>query len=105
MGVSDFKSSAALKSHMKAKHPKTETPIDQFPTLASLNVPDNVQPGYQPVLCPTCKQQTVVYVRDDHTIASSSEIPKVPTSGVGRGRIAPIKRASHPATISARYKM
>ena len=102
---SDFKSAAALKSHIKAKHPATEVPAGQFPTLASMGVPDNVQPGYNPILCPTCKQQAVVYVKDDHTIASSSEIPKTPTSGMDSGKIAKTKRAAHPAIVSARYKM
>ena len=102
----DFKSASALKSHMGAKHPAgTEVPAGQFPTLAALNVPDNVQPGYQPILCPTCKQQATVFVKDDHTIASSSEIPKTPTSGLNRGTVAPQKRGTHSAIVSARYKM
>ena len=102
----DFRSGAALKSHMGAKHPAgPEVPAGQFPTLASLSVPDNVEPGLQPILCPTCKQQATVFVKDDHTIASSSEIPKTPSSGLkGRG-IALAKRGTHSAIVSARYKM
>ena len=102
----DFRSAAALKAHIGAKHPAgPEVPAGQFPTLASLSVPDNVEPGLQPILCPTCKQQATVFVKDDHTIASSSEIPKTPSSGLkGRG-IALAKRGTHSAIVSARYKM
>ena len=101
---SDFKSGAALKSHMTAKHPQTEVSAGEFPTLASLSVPDDADPGYHSILCPTCKQQAMVFVTEDHKIASSSEVPKVPTSGL-KGKINKVKRAAHPAIISARYKM
>jgi len=100
----EFKSGAALKSHLGSKHPKTEVPAGEFPTLASLNVPTDVDPGYHSILCPTCKQQAMVFVTDDRKIASSSEVPKVPTSGLG-GKRNKMKRAAHPAIIDARYKM
>ena len=100
----EFKSGAALKSHLASKHPKTEVPAGEFPTLASLNVPGDVDPGYHSILCPTCKQQAMVFVTDDRKIASSSEVPKVPTSGF-KGNLQKVKRGAHPAIIDARYRM
>jgi hypothetical protein len=65
---------------------------------------EGVHPGVNHINCPTCKQPTVVYLKDDLTIASSSEMPKaLPTSdGSARNKI---KRAAHPIIIDARYKM
>ena len=107
-GKADFKSVAALKSHLKSKHPELpqspQQPINQSIDLTNMQVPDHVEPGYNQINCPTCKQLAVVYVKDDHTIASSSEVPKIPTSGQW-GTSKKIRRAAHPLIIAARYKM
>ena len=101
----DFKSGAALNSHITAKHQQTVVTADRFPTLAELNVPDDINSGYHSILCPTCKQQAMVFVTDDRKIASSSEVPKpTPTSAL-KGKFGKVKRGAHPSIISARYKM
>jgi len=93
---------------MKAKHSETSQPAasEQLapPGFSGMTVPDSVQPGYQQVACPTCKQPATVYIKDDHTIASSSEAPKPVASSLSR-TVLPEKRAAHPLVISARYKM
>lgn len=100
--MKNFKSRAALNSHIQAKHPVVE---EAQPGLVSIALPEDVQPGYQQIQCPTCRQPSVVYVKDDHTIASSSEVPKpTPTSELHK-RTNPVKRAAHPLVISERYKM
>lgn len=99
-----FGSPAALKGHIRTKHPEAPVP-KEVPGIASIKFPENTEPGYHSINCPTCRQPATVYLKDDGTVASSSEVPKPPpTSGLG-GKHNPIKRAAHPEVISARYKM
>ena len=98
--MANFASNAALTAHMKAKHP--EAPAVPEPMKLE---GEGVHPGYNHINCPTCKQPAVVYLNEDHTIASSSEVPKLPPTSGGHGRTNPIKRGAHPTVIASRYKM
>ena len=101
-GKTDFKSGSALKSHVKAKHPETQA---QEQHALPAVMPEGTKPGYNQILCPSCKQPAMVFVKDDLTIASSSEMPKPPPSSDKRGRKNPVKLAAHPIVIKERYKM
>jgi len=100
---SDFKSPSALKSHILAKHPDLAAPNTE---LAPVKLEgENIHPGYNHINCPTCRQPALVYIKEDHTIASSSEIPKdLPSSDRGK-KNNPHKRGAHPIFIASRYKM
>jgi len=95
----EFKSKGALNSHIKAKHPNMEGPPHQ---QIVLDVPP-MEPGLHPLDCPFCHTPTQVYVKEDGTIAQSSEIPKPSSSdGQSHGERHPRKRAAHPVVIKSR---
>jgi hypothetical protein len=68
-----------------------------------IDIPDELPPGWQIIHCPFCKNPTQTFVKDDGTIASSSETPKPPQSSSGGPQL-PMKRAAHPVVIRERYK-
>lgn len=101
-GKKGFKSQAAVNSHIKTVHPNMEE--GQEPNQILQAQMPLMEPGYGQMQCPFCKSHTVVFVKDDGTIASSSELPKPPSSSEG-GLRNPIKRGAHPIVIRERFKM
>ncbi len=103
-----FKSKNAVKSHFRAKHPnmQIESPghPEQEPTQQVVANLPLMEPGKQSLQCPFCNAQTQVFIKDDGTVASSSEIPKPPSSSGVKGERLPIKRAAHPIVIEERLR-
>ena len=102
-GKGGFSASGPLKAHKKAIHPDApDTDKDTYQLI--YNVQKAETTGFQQAVCPACKQPTVIYVKDDGTIASSSEMPRPPSSS-SQPKKSPVKRGAHPLYIRERYKM
>ena len=100
-----FGSNAAMTAHIKSKHPGTD-PADKTPYQnVTLKFPKNLEPGLHGLACPFCHQPTRVFIKDDGTVASSSEIPKPPASSDENKDRLPVKRAAHPVVIKNRFQM
>ena len=103
----NLKSKNALAAHIRAKHPAVNlapTGHPEAPPTQQIVVEmPLMEPGSHPLNCPFCKSQTQVFIKDDGTIASSSEMPKPPTSSEGRD-LGTLKRAAHPVAIEERLR-
>ena len=108
-GKDGLKSKSALDSHIRAKHPNMKVSPPGHPEAPpmqhiSVDVP-LMEPGQQPFACPFCNSQTQVFIKEDGTIASSSEIPKPPSSSTDdKGLRRYPKRAAHPIVIKERFE-
>ena len=80
-----------------AGHPEQEPQQQIVATMPFM------EPGHQPLECPFCKTKTRVFIKDDGTIASSSEIPKPPSSSDAVSGKELIKRAEIPVVIDERF--
>lgn len=107
-GKDGFKSQNALNSHIRAKHPNQNIEAPGHPKQPTksqliLDIPE-MEPGQHPIDCPFCNSKTQIFIKDDGTIASSSEMPKPPSSSEGKGQHEPQKRGAHPVVIAERLK-
>jgi len=102
-----FKSKSAVDSHIRSKHPNMQIaplghPEQQPSQQVAITLP-LMEPGQQPLECPFCNSKTQVFVKDDGTIASSSEVPTPPSSSEIVGGKEPIRRAEIPVVIDERF--
>ena len=103
----NLKSKNALNAHIRAKHPNIQMAAPGHPEApptqrVTIEMPI-MEPGPHALNCPFCQSQTQVFVKDDGTIASSSEIPKPPSSSDGITKSLS-KRAAHPVVIEERLR-
>ena len=107
-GKEGLKSKSALDSHIRAKHPNMQIAAPghpEHPTMQQVAVEmPLMEPGVQPMQCPFCNSHTQVFIKDDGTIASSSEVPKPPSSSEAGGISKHTKRAAHPIVLAERFK-
>lgn len=102
-GKKGFKSQHALKTHVGAKHPNMQQP-DAPEGMQNVTVQlPKMDPGVHPLNCPFCQSETQVYIKEDGTVAQTSEIPKPPSSS-GKGPTRFPKRNVHPIVMKERLR-
>jgi len=103
----DLKSNAALKSHIRAKHPninpETGKAAVEGRTL-TVELPE-LQPGRHAINCPFCQSPTQIFINNEGNIASSEDMEELkPKSSSGRGKMFWRRSGAHPVVIDERFR-